>query len=129
MQMAHMLDIKITVKVSDLIDALMKNKESHIKEFEAATIEYFLQLHDKIFMLAESADLRFFRKDNYNVNLTPPVDATKMYDEYIAFLSMAQNATMEITPDEYKSIVADDWSWARQAKVTNSFYASSPFNG
>lgn len=118
------VNIEVSVKISDLIECLRDNKKKHLAEYEVARTEYFAALKRKLRDLSKSLKNEEFRKDNYNVNLNPPVNASDMYEQYIKMLSMSQETEMKISTHEYQCFVEDNWSWAIAAKTSNAFYSS-----
>lgn len=121
------LNIKVTVKIADVIEALMANQMTHIEQYEEARVAYFKRLSAFLSELYGDAEEHVLRPDNYRINLTPPVNACKMYDQYIEMLSLAQEDTMVITTQEYQCFFADEWSWAQSAKAINSTYSNRDY--
>jgi hypothetical protein len=125
MRLGGSVEIEIEVKVSDLINALKINRDKHVEEYAEAVKNYMSELTTRLKVLTKSVKNNEFRSDRYQITLAPPVDAKKMYDQYINMLSMSQKDTMNISTHEYQCFVEDEWDWAKAAKVTNSFYSSS----
>jgi hypothetical protein len=123
MNLQH-LNIKVTVKIAEVIDALMANQMTHIEQYEEARVAYFKQLQAQLSELYGDAEEHVLRPDNYAIRLVPPVNASKMYDQYIEMLTLAQEDTMVITTQEYQCFFADEWSWAQSAKLINSTYSN-----
>lgn len=117
------VDIKVTVKVADIIGSLKKNKEAHVAEYTAAVEAYFVKLGDAINKLRKKAASKDFEA-NYSLHLAKPVLNEKQYDEYINMLTLSQQETMEIDTHQYRCFFEDQWDWALAAKALNSTYAS-----
>lgn len=117
-------ELKVIVKVSDLLDALKKNFEAHKEEYVVARKVYYETVADKLRELLANAEKELTPSSGFYINLNPPVDNTKMYEKYIGFLSMSQTDEIEISVEEYENFVKDEWNWATNAKVSNSFYST-----
>jgi hypothetical protein len=122
------LDFKAAFSKTALIAALKANKEAHCQDFDRAREVYFVDLRQRLSDLTDSAHDAIFREDSYSVDyygkLKPPVNASKLYDQYIALLDRCVSETIELSPSDYNAIVNDEWDWAKAAKATNSTYSS-----
>jgi len=122
------LDFKAPFNKAALIAALRDNKIAHIGDFNRAREVYFRELCDRLEALVSDAEDAIFRSDQYAIDhygkLKPPVDASKLYDQYIELLEKCVAETIELSPSDYNAIVNDDWDWAKNAKATNAAYSS-----
>ena len=56
--------------------------------------------------------------------LNKPVDASKMYEQYISLLSQSTDKELTLALNDANAIINDSWDWAIQAKTVNSTYSS-----
>jgi len=119
-----MLDMKIKVKVSELIDSLRENKKAHVEDFKKAKSVYFDDLEEALDKLTVDAVQGTIRDDNYMIMFRPPILNEANYDKYINMLHMSQDNIIEIGTDEYERFVEDTWDWAVSARMLNSTYSS-----
>lgn len=113
-------ELTVTIKVSDIIETLKKNREDHINEYEQAVEKYFLSVQKRLKDFLKSAKKKEDR--SFNVGLTPPIDRTADYDKLISMFSYAQNETVELTQADIDQLLNDEFTWAKAAKMSNSFY-------
>jgi hypothetical protein len=111
---------KITVKKTELLLALVKNREGHRAEFLEAQHgfrEAVIAELDK--MLADARDLKPIR---LTVSLPTPEDHTKDYDRVIRMLEMSVAEEIQISEQQFSWYVLNEWGWIQRASVTNSMY-------
>jgi hypothetical protein len=122
------LDLSAKFSKGYLIQRLRTHKGAHIAEYEAARKVYFEELHEYLVELVSDASCSRLRDDNYQIDVyskfKPPVNASKLYDQYIRMLELATDDEIELNADAYSSIVEDEWDWAKSAKSINVGYAS-----
>lgn len=120
-----MVDIKIQVKVSELLKHLERNKTAHVKSYESALKIYFKMLVKELVKMSKDATASKKRKDDYGIHLALPQNKSKEYDRYIKMLKMAVGELIEISTTEYNCFVNDEWEWVHHAKTISTFYNSS----
>jgi hypothetical protein len=131
MNLTHRLNIKTTYSVPTLIAYLKTNKEEHIKEYAEAKEAYDKKKRELLSDLQDATHTKGPEgiKEAYNAyeRLVSPVDATKMYDEYIALIGASDSNSIELDSEDASAIINDQWEWAVSAKFTNSAYLSKGF--
>jgi hypothetical protein len=135
MNLSHTLNLKTTYAVTTLIAALQKNKAAHIEEYNKACAAYDKKKSEKLVKLNEAvlSESANFTSDmnkvkvayNSLTTLIKPVDASKMYDEYISILSFSTATDIELSTQDANAIINDSWEWAQTAKLSNSTYLSA----
>lgn len=111
-----------TVKVnkSELLQIVIRNRESHRAEFEKA-----LEGYRKTVIEALEANLRTLR-DGKAIRIiitdAPPEDHTRDYDRVISMLSMSVSTDIEISAEAYAQVVLDEWGWKHHWSVSNTKY-------
>jgi hypothetical protein len=131
MNLSHTLNLKTTYAVTTLIAA----KAAHIEEYNKACAAYDKKKSEKLVKLNEAvlSESANFTSDmakvraayNSLTTLIKPVDASKMYDEYISILSHSTAIDIELSTQDANAIINDSWEWAQTAKLSNSTYLSS----
>jgi len=129
MHLSAKLNIKTTYSVETLVFWLKKNKETHITEYVEAKESYDKKKRELLSDLQDAThtkDSDGIREAYYAYDgLTKPVDATKMYDEYIQLLGASDAGSIELSAQDASAIINDSWDWAQAAKFTNSTYLSA----
>lgn len=138
-----LLSVETEYSVTTLLKALEENKQNHITEYAEAKKLYdasVLKLRSNYTKIAKKvpkdiSDTETFenyllkvseaRQDLYR--LRPPVDAVKMYDDYIRNLSATatEKGTIKLTFEQANALINDQWDWAVEAKASNAFYLST----
>ncbi len=117
-----MINLETTLKKSDLIDALKKNRDAHVVDYERARAVFLVDVKKKLKSLLKKANTG--EVTTYNVGLSPPVLRKDKYDQIIGQLEMSQETELKIDTKDYNCIVNDDWDWVASAKMLNSTYSS-----
>ena len=111
---------KVTVKKSELLDAMRANREGHRAEFLKAQDGYRLAVIEELDkMLADARDGKNLR---VAVGLTAPTEHTKDYDRVIRMLEMSTADEIVISETQFAQYVLDEWGWMGQFKATTSRY-------
>jgi hypothetical protein len=108
---------KITVKKSELLEALRENKDRHRKIFDEAQKNFRQRIIEELDQ--RLTDAQEGRKINLSFNFPEPEDHTKDYDRVIRMVEMSQDDTLDITQPDFAQYVMDDWDW-RRAWVANT---------
>lgn len=114
---------EITVKKDKLIEIMKKNRAAHhdiVVEAQEGFRKRVIERLDEMLALASSG-----KKIDLNVGLVMPVNMTHEYDKVIGMLELDINDEVELEAHEYSQWVLDDWTWSRQATVSNAFYSST----
>ena len=131
------LNIKTQYDRLKLINALIANRDKHIEDYKAAVIVYKedqKKLIEEMVVVSTAAvetvtTDKIYRVYAKLVQLTEPVDATKLYEQYIGLFTAAVAENIELTMSEANSIINDEWAWAVAAKTSNSLYSSRYIGG
>ncbi len=112
---------KITVNKTQLLETIKKNREAHRGAFLDALEGYRKQA---IQALEESlTEARSGRKIGRKFTvLAEPADMTRHYDTTIRMLQDDINDEVEITRQDYRNYVLDDWEWTKNWIASNSSY-------
>lgn len=113
----------INVKKTDLLEVLNTNRSKHRSIFEDALIGYRKEAIRLLDDALENA--RNGNKITVRFALTEPMDQTKDYDLAIGMLEMSVDEEIELSPEDYRRYVMDDWEWTDQWTFANSAYTSA----
>ncbi len=114
---------EITVKKSDLLEKIKKNKDTHRAIFEEAVEGYRAQaiglLEDHI------AAIKAGKVQRVHISLPQPEDHTNDYDRVLAMLDMELADEITLDEDDFAAYVMDDWVWKRQFLTGNAMYSAT----
>ncbi|MCZ6654841.1 MAG: hypothetical protein O7D91_17670 [Planctomycetota bacterium] len=114
---------KVTVRKSELLEALKENRAQHRKIFEEACegfrVEACRLLKQKL------DDAKEGRRINLSFSLTQPVDQTREYDQVIRMCEMSLDDQIELENHEFQQFVMDRWDWRDQFLMSNSRYSAT----
>lgn len=132
MNLAQQLNIEAEYETSYLVNCLKNHRDVHIKDYEEAWTKYLEVRSQKAKKIAELAKKLTINPEvtqsglleayNSFTALTKPVDASKMYDEYISLLGASTSAKVKMDVSDANAIINDKWKWAQEAKFSNAFY-------
>lgn len=101
---------KFQVPKNSLIAIMRENRTKHLKIYEEATIKYkeraIKALTQQLALAKED------KKFSLNFTLVKPACFVEAYDDVIGLLEMSLSSTVELTHEEYKRYVKDQWNWA-----------------
>lgn len=112
---------KVEVNKNELLTQLKKNKELHIEELKETQEEYNDAYILAVEKLLESAKTRPGIINN-NIHLSAPTSHVKEYGDIIDMLEFSTQESLEITMEEYKSWVKNEWSWSESFAMTKLSY-------
>ena len=117
------INLRVTVKTSELISALTASRESHQKMVAEARAGYLVEARAQL--QARLAELDQEKPVNLVFKLKVPKDFTKVYDTTLGMLKQHTGDTVELSADEYRHLVEDEWDWTREFIETNNAYSLS----
>ena len=112
----------IKVSKDSLLSALRANREKHAAEAKEAHEGYVIQVKAGL-----RKALREIKtgKITTSLGLHAPIDNTADYDRAIQMMEMSVDDTIELTEQEFRQYVQDEWSWRAAAALLNSTYAAA----
>lgn len=110
----------ITVDRNDLLIILRKNRDEHRDLFLRAQ-EGFREEFIKI-LESRLEDARKNKRVDMHIALDVPIDQTKEYDRAIKMLEMTLKETIDLSENDFKNYVMNDWSWMPQVTISNTKY-------
>lgn len=122
---------RVRIKKTDLIDIVKTNRNDHRKIFEEACVGWRESVEEA---LEEALDMaKKGRIPPLHFDLQMPIDQTKEYDQAIKMLELSQDDEFELTNNDFRCYVMDQWGWTRgfnrQAMMYGSQTATAKFVG
>lgn len=112
----------VRVRCADLIARITRNRDEHHELFLKAQQGFRDRVIEELdAMLAAAKKGDTIRTA---VRLVAPEDHTKDYDHVLDMLSMAVAPEIDITFDDFKAYVRNEWAWMHRASTLNTMYAS-----
>lgn len=121
--MNHNTERTYRVDKNHLLGILETNRTKHVETFKAAVKAYrsrsLLELERRIAKVNSGAnfDLTF--------TLPQPINYKKQYDSIIGLLKMSTETSLQITHNEYKQWVEDEWNWNHSFFANTSSYVGA----
>jgi hypothetical protein len=110
----------VTVRRTELLEKIKKNREEHRTLFEKALVGYRDMAIAELDRALE--DAKKGKRICRHLSLEEPVDHTRDYDRIITMLEMSVGNEVKITEAQFGQYAMDDWSWKNQFTATNSRY-------
>lgn len=122
-----MSDVTVTVVKERLLDILRGNQASHTQTFREAIDGYRDKLKEGLNKLL--SDLSYGRRIRDDLQrlafLSEPESHAAEYSRVIRMLEMHQGETVQLSEEQFKNYVEDDWKWSDNFKTVSSSYSSS----
>lgn len=111
----------ITVDKEELLRRLSANKATHRDVFRAAITGYREKALDRL--ETRIRQLKDGKLPDLYIDLAVPEDHTRDYDRVIEMIMMHIDDTFDLTEQDFRAYVMDDWAWKRQWTDTSRTYA------
>jgi hypothetical protein len=124
MHVIHGMEIK--AKKDEVLKALRANRETHAKIVSEAKAGYADKaaalLREKL-ALVEASKGAFVEALVFSIPL--PKDHTKAYDVVIKMLELSTSDEVELTAEQVRHFVMDDWDWKDAFIGSNKMYSAT----
>ncbi len=117
------ISMKTVVNRLELLKQVRANLEKHKKVVAEAVIGFNkkrIALLKKELYRAENKP----KTESLSLSLTRPVDHSEQYATVIQMLEWSNEEKVELSPDEFRQLVQDEWNWTNQFVTVNSGYSS-----
>lgn len=114
---------KITVKKTELLKVLKKNRAEHRKIYEEAVEGYRRLVIGEFTRRLD--DAKQGRKIDTVLRVTEPRDQTKDYDRAIRMIEMDTSDVVSLNEEDFANYVMDDWGWMQNFLLSNSAYSAT----
>ncbi len=123
-------DREVTVRRSELLDVLKKNRGTHVNDFKAACSGYrelatqklqesLKDVQRQLSVLKEGDKLPHVF---VSFSLPPPVSHERTYDQIIRMMEMEVADNVVLTASQFGCFVMDDWEWTQQWRDATTPY-------
>lgn len=112
----------IQVQKTRVLEVLRNNRVKHRDIFLEACEGYRKKATEELDKLL--SEIKQGRLPVISIVLPLPEDHTREYDRAIGMLEMSMTDIVELTEEDYKRYVQDDWTWKRQFLMRNTAYGS-----
>ena len=111
---------QIKINRIKLIEVIQTNKYQHKKTFINAQSGYRKEVILELDKMLQ--DARNNNKIKRSVTWPEPKDHTEDYNQAIRMLEMCVSEVIEISHEDFKQLVMDEWGWKRSFTDTTSNY-------
>lgn len=117
----------IRVQKIDLLRKLDINRTKHKEDFEAASIGYKKALKKCLMELLGSIETDTLDRSDLNeiFQISCPKSHEEEYNVVIEMMKMSDDNVVEITAEEFRQYVRDDWNWKPDFNTTKRTYGVS----
>lgn len=116
----------VTVKKTELLKTLKKNKKSHKEDYDLSWKEFKKRATENFeARLKQVKNLRKGQHIELWVNLELPEDHTSDYDRAIEMLEWEVGDEVTLQEHEFAQFVQDQWGWSGKFAATNQMYTGS----
>lgn len=119
------MEIKVTIEKALVLEALHKNMEEHKRTFQKA-MEVYRQKAIEAFEAKIDA-LKNGRWISHTLNLPIPEEHTNDFQRVINMLQRDINDTVELTENDYRVYIDNEWNWQRAfLSNTTAYLGAAP---
>lgn len=126
-------DRRFPVLKTQLLQTLRKNREAHVKNYEAALVEYRKavieeltnQINRRAVEKARATDGLEFSMDTARKDDGFPAEPKSFadhYDQAIGLLEMTTLDSIDINAPDYRKYVLDEWEWRNEFETSTMSY-------
>jgi pyruvate-formate lyase-activating enzyme len=112
----------VTVKRTDLIGRIKRNRDEHHMQFEKAQEGFRARVIEELDAMLAAA--RRGDQLRTSVKLVPPENHTADYDRALDMLTMSTDEEIEIDTMTFAQLVRNEWAWFSRASHVNTMYAT-----
>ena len=118
-----MNDIKVTVHKAELLEKLRVNRAKHTEVYDRAWEGYVRltreELESKLDRIKSGKPIERYLGTN------PPENHTGDYSDVIDMLEMSIGDEVELSQQQFRQYVKDDWGWKEEWIMSNTVYLES----
>lgn len=115
--------MNIKAKKADVLARLHKNREQHAKIVEEARKGYVEKARKAL--KARLDDLESGKICDLAFRLATPVNHTRVYDTAIESLTWHTGDEIELTSQQVRNLIMDQWDWTSGFLHTNAAYSAA----
>lgn len=112
----------VTVKKTELLETIRKNRAAHKATYDEAVAGYREESVAKLTSMLEAA--KGGQHIETSTGLKPPVQHLKDYDRVVRMLEMSTAEEIKISENQFQQYVMDEWSWKEQFATAANMYSN-----
>lgn len=116
------INMKVVCLKIVALQTLKTNRDQHAKLVQEARDGYIAKA--KAELEKRLGDLKEGKLVTLGFKLTVPKDFTTAYNTVIGMLEHHMGDTIELSADEYRHLMQDEWDWTRDFITANSGYST-----
>lgn len=116
-------EMKIVAMKDEVLEALKNNRAQHKVIVQEARVGYVQKA--KVELARKLRKLKDGKLVSLAFSLHMPQDYTNVYDTAIKMMEMHQGEQIELTSEQVRSLIQDEWDWSKHFLVANSSYSST----
>lgn len=125
--MGHLgINMRVTCGKDEILAKLKANREQHSKLVAEAQEGYLAKAQSEL--EKKLGALREGKIVGLAFSLKVPKDFSTVYDTTIHMLEAHTGTTIELSADEFRHLVDDEWDWTRDFINANASYSSATRN-
>lgn len=110
----------INIRKTELLKKLCENKEKHEKDYKIALSGFRVDCLDKLKDAMKDAKKGLTPN---NLSFGEPSCHSEDYQTMIEMLEMSVDDELEITYEQFKRYVKDEWEWKRSFDISAALYS------
>lgn len=114
------VNIEVTVKKTELIERLKRNREKHAREFKQA-IGLWQQDLDAVIKNLDISKQQRFPQELSRLQSNCPVSYLDEYDDIIDMFEMAVKEEILLDSEAFRNFCRDEWDWKSDI-ARNKYY-------
>jgi hypothetical protein len=115
--------LRIKVNKSDLLNTLKESRKSHAAEYSKAKTGFKKLLEKEL--EKKLADLRSGKKVELTFQNRKPDSHINDYDEVIEMLELSTDVEIELSHQQWKQYIKNEWDWLKTWSLSNANYLSA----
>lgn len=116
-------ELTVNVPVADLLEALKRNRETHREEFDLAMTGFIIELRSEL--ESKLASLEGGHAVELRFRSQKPEMYFEEYTDVIEMLEFGTDSDVEITREQFKCWVQNQWHWRGSWVASNSGYITT----
>lgn len=121
----------VKMKVSDLVTKLKSNRIKHEKEYREAVADFRTLCKKKLTWAVSKVKEPDAKIDiskqisSLSISESAPCCYLRSYDRAITMLEMSSDTIIEVTEEDFRNYVMDEWNWKDSFTISNRGYKMS----
>ena len=113
-------DIIVNVDTTELIEILVRNRNTHEREFKESMEGYFVKAKRDALALLKAIDER--TESTISLVMPKPRSYVKEYNDTIEMLRLSVDKTIQLDMANFRKLVKDEWEWKTNFESIKTAY-------